>query len=64
MSERLVELTDITTGYDGVAAIEHVNLTINERDYIGIIGPNGGGKTTLLKVILGILPPFSNRSRP
>ena len=45
MSERLVELTDITTGYDGVAAIEHVNLTINERDYIGIIGPNGGSAT-------------------
>lgn len=61
MSERLVELTDITTGYDGVVAIEHVNLTINERDYIGIIGPNGGGKTTLLKVILGILPPFSGK---
>jgi len=49
MSERLVELTDITTGYDGVVAIEHVNLTINERDYIGIIGQMEAEKLRCLR---------------
>lgn len=61
MSSMLVELNDITAGYDGVPAIEHVSFSVNEGDFIGIIGPNGGGKTTLLKVILGILAPFSGK---
>lgn len=61
MSSKLVELSDITAGYDDFVAIEHVNFHINENDYIGIIGPNGGGKTTLLKVILGILAPFAGK---
>ena len=39
--------------------LRDVNLSIREHDFIGIIGPNGGGKTTLLKVILGLLKPFS-----
>lgn len=61
MSNKLVELTDITAGYDGTVAIENVAFSVREQDYIGIIGPNGGGKTTLLKVILGILQPFSGK---
>lgn len=56
---RIIELKDITAGYDQQIVLDHVNLSINEGDFIGIIGPNGGGKTTLLKVILGLLKPFS-----
>jgi zinc transport system ATP-binding protein len=37
--------------------LQDVNFTVNENDFIGVIGPNGGGKTTLLKVILGLLKP-------
>lgn len=55
----ILELKDITAGYDHQPVLEHVNFTIREGDFIGIIGPNGGGKTTLLKVILGLLKPFS-----
>lgn len=55
----ILELKDITAGYDHQPVLEHVNFTIHEGDFIGIIGPNGGGKTTLLKVILGLLKPFS-----
>lgn len=55
----IIELKDITAGYDRQPVLHKVNLTINEGDFIGIIGPNGGGKTTLLKVILGLLKPFS-----
>ncbi len=53
----LLELKDIAAGYDAQPVLQHVNLCINEGDFLGIIGPNGGGKTTLLKVILGLLKP-------
>ena len=56
---KILELKDITAGYDHQPVLKHVNFEINEGDFIGIIGPNGGGKTTLLKVILGLLKPFS-----
>ena len=55
----LLELRGITAGYEQTVVLRGVNLTIREHDFIGIIGPNGGGKTTLLKVILGLLPPVS-----
>ena len=57
--EELLELREITAGYEQAVVLRDVNLTIHEHDFIGIIGPNGGGKTTLLKVILGLLKPFS-----
>lgn len=53
----IVELRDISAGYDQKNVLHHVNFRIEENDFIGIIGPNGGGKTTLLKVILGLLKP-------
>ena len=46
-----------TAGYDGRTVLHDVNLNIYERDFLGIIGPNGGGKTTLIKCILGLLKP-------
>lgn len=55
----IIELKNITAGYDNQVILHEVNLTINEGDFIGIIGPNGGGKTTLLRIILGLLKPMS-----
>ncbi len=52
----LIRLEGITVDYARVRALERVNLTIDDRDFLGIIGPNGGGKTTLVKTILGALP--------
>ncbi len=54
----LIILNSISAGYDDEIILRNVNLTINENDFIGVIGPNGGGKTTLVKVILGILKPM------
>ncbi|MBQ9137925.1 MAG: ATP-binding cassette domain-containing protein [Alistipes sp.] len=51
--EAIVTLRDVTISYDNCVAIEGANLTIYDNDFIGIIGPNGGGKTTLIKSILG-----------
>lgn len=53
----IVKLEDVWAHFDGVPALEEVNLSIRQYDFLGIIGPNGGGKTTLLKVILGLLKP-------
>ena len=54
--DKLIELTQVTAGYDRKIVLKDVSLTVWEHDFLGIIGPNGGGKTTLLKVILGLLP--------
>ena len=55
--QEVVKLEDVWVFYDGMPALEGVNLSINQDDFLGIIGPNGGGKTTLLKVILGLVKP-------
>lgn len=55
--EPLVKIEDLTVAYDKVAVLQNVNLAINENDFLGVIGPNGGGKTTLLKAILGLVKP-------
>lgn len=58
MNRAIATLEKVTAGYNGAIVIRDVSLTIHSKDFIGIIGPNGGGKTTLLKVLLGILQPF------
>ncbi|MFN8240556.1 MAG: metal ABC transporter ATP-binding protein [Bacteroidales bacterium] len=55
----LFELKSVSAGYDRGMVLENVDLIVREKDFIGVIGPNGGGKTTLLKVILGLLAPVS-----
>ncbi|MBI1932656.1 MAG: ABC transporter ATP-binding protein [Ignavibacteriales bacterium] len=53
-----IELQNITAGYKlSLPIITDINLNIEEKEFLGIIGPNGGGKTTLLKVILGLIKP-------
>ena len=52
----LITLRDVGVAYDGYEVLEHVDLEIGEHDFLGVIGPNGGGKTTLVKTILGTIP--------
>lgn len=54
----LFEITSLSVSYNGSAVLEDVTFKVNENDFVGVIGPNGGGKTTLLKVILGLVKPF------
>jgi zinc transport system ATP-binding protein len=59
--EPLIKIQNLTVGYDKTPVLEKVNLEIFEQDFLGVIGPNGGGKTTLLKAILGLLKPTSGK---
>ncbi len=52
-----IALRHVWAGYPQTPVLEDINLTVNEGDFIGLIGPNGGGKTTLLKVLLGLIAP-------
>lgn len=52
----MINIKDMCAGYDHEPVLEHINLKVYEHDFIGLIGPNGGGKTTLIRVLLGLLP--------
>lgn len=52
----LITLDRVSVTYDGCEALHDVSLTISDGDFLGVIGPNGGGKTTLVKAILGSVP--------
>ena len=60
LSERreVIAIRHLWAGYEHEQVLEDVNLSVRELDFIGLIGPNGGGKTTLIKVLLGLLPPM------
>jgi zinc transport system ATP-binding protein len=58
---KLLELIEVVAGYGGEVIISNTSFSVLENDFIGIIGPNGGGKTTLVKVILGLLKPYSGQ---
>jgi len=50
----VVEISNLSFAYDKQMVLEDINLIVEEKDFLAIIGPNGGGKSTLLKLILGI----------
>jgi zinc transport system ATP-binding protein len=56
-SQPLVQLSNLYAGYKNELVLQDINLTIEKNDFLGLIGPNGGGKTTLLKTILGLIEP-------
>ena len=59
--EPLIKIQNLSVGYDKIPVLDNVNLEIFEKDFIGVIGPNGGGKTTFLKAILGLLKPSGGK---
>ena len=61
MAQPIIEVRGLSAGYDGRTVLHDVNLTVYERDFLGIIGPNGGGKTTLVRCMLGLLKPTAGK---
>ncbi len=57
MKNPIIEVSDLWFSYNGIPILKEVNLTIHQGDFIALLGPNGGGKTTLLKLMLGLLKP-------
>ena len=53
----IVEIRDLNFAYNREPVLQDVNISVPQQDFVAIIGPNGGGKTTLLKLILGLLTP-------
>ncbi len=52
---KIIEIDHLSASYDRKIVLRDINLNVYEHDFLGIIGPNGGGKTTLIKLILGLL---------
>jgi len=59
----IIEIKNLDFAYDGEAVLKDVNLSIGQKDFVAVIGPNGGGKTTLLKLVLGLLTPVTGTVR-
>jgi len=52
----VIEIKNLSFAYENHTILEDINLTVEDKDFLAIVGPNGGGKSTLLKLILGIIP--------
>lgn len=59
----LIEVENVTFGYGREVILDEVSLAVRSGDFLAILGPNGGGKSTLLKLILGLLAPWSGSVR-
>ncbi len=59
----VISLEDVSFDYDGVTVLEGITLEVGRREFLGLVGPNGGGKSTLLKLILGLLAPSRGHVR-
>lgn len=63
MNTPAIEVEHVFYSYDGAEVLKDVTFRLERGEFLGIIGPNGGGKTTLLKVLLGILKPDRGKVR-
>jgi zinc transport system ATP-binding protein len=61
--EPVIALEGVTFSYDGSPVLEDVHVEVDREDFACIVGPNGGGKTTLLKLVLGLLQPARGKVR-
>ncbi len=57
----LLQVKDLSLGYDGQAIVEHLNFDVHAGDYLCIVGENGSGKSTLMKTLLHLIPPMGGQ---
>ena len=53
--DTIINIDDVSFSYSNIPVVRNVNLAVREGEFLGVIGPNAGGKSTLLKLILGLL---------
>lgn len=63
MPSEVISIQHLWAGYGRGPVLEDITLSVKERDFVGLIGPNGGGKTTLIKVLLGLIAPIRGQVR-
>lgn len=63
MSEPIIEVKNVNFSYRGLTVLADVSFSVREKEFLAFIGPNGGGKTTLIKLLLGLLKPDSGTIR-
>lgn len=62
-SKNIIEVDHVSFAYEGRLVLNDLSLNVHLGDYLGVVGPNGGGKTTLIKIMLGLLKPASGTVR-
>lgn len=63
MEKPIVELINVSARYGSILALEDISLSVYAQDFLGVFGPNGGGKSTLLKLLLGLVAPSTGSIR-
>ncbi len=59
---KVIDIVNVTAGYDNnPRIIKNISFSVYQKDFLGIIGPNGGGKTTLLRTIMGLIKPTEGK---
>ena len=61
MSNRLIDIVDITKSYGDSVILDQLNLYIRENEFLTLLGPSGCGKTTLLRILGGFETPYSGK---
>ncbi len=63
MNEYAIEIQGLSFAYNHHPVLEDVNMQVTQGEFLAVLGPNGGGKTTLMRILLGILQPSQGRIR-
>ena len=61
MKNDILDVVNLSVNYGTVSALVDINLAVKQGEYLGIIGPNGGGKSTLLKTMIGLINPLEGQ---
>src|SRR5574341_1766185 len=62
MTEPVISVENLTRRFGDFVAVDHINFEVNEGEVVGYLGPNGSGKTTTIRMLLGLLEPSDGKA--